>query len=255
MFYFFDGTIQGFLTAFVAGFCDENAYVSSKPSQLSLGESSVTVVTDLHKAEKAKRRLLSFDKKCLKDLYILLRSGEENSEQIAFEYLRFLAQKKRPVRNQLSYEIVFEAINRIKRVGLEIHRMHGFIRFTETASGALYAPFSPDHDICDLLLPHFRARLPLFPFVLHDVKRKKAAVYDGKNTFVAPLEHAEILLSANEEGWQALWKRYYASVYIPSRTRLKQMRGYMPQRYQKFMLETQTELSTHITEKTDSPTR
>ena len=41
----------------------------------------------------------------------------------------------------------------------------------------------------------------------------------------------------DENNWQKLWQRYYASVNIPSRERLKQMKGYMPVRYWKFMPE------------------
>ena len=141
------------------------------------------------------------------------------------------------VRSRLAEPTVFAATEKIRRVSYEIHRFHGFIRFMETESGALYAPFSPDNDICDLLAPHFRARLPQFPFVLHDVGRKKAAVYDGEHVFVAPLDRADVMISANENDWQALWKKYYAAVNIPSRERLKQMRGYMPARYWKFMPE------------------
>lgn len=237
MIYFFDGTEEGFLTAFLAAFKDERASVSSKKVQLPLGETPLFIQTDSQRAEKARLRLSALDRGCLHDLDFLLRCGEEDSEQVAFLYLRFLAQCQRPVRNRLQEKAVFDAMEKIRRVGLEIHRFHGFIRFMETASGALYAPFSPDNDICDLLLPHFRARLPHFPFVLHDVKRQKAAVYDGKNAFLAPLTQAEVLLSADEEGWQALWKKYYSAVNIPSRERLKQMRGYMPRRYWKFLTE------------------
>ena len=80
-------------------------------------------------------------------------------------------------------------------------------------------------------------------FVIHDIKRKKAAVYDGKNIFVAPLEKAEILLSASETEWQTLWREYYQSVTIAARTsaeREKQMRGNMPVRYWKFLTELQS---------------
>jgi len=140
-----------------------------------------------------------------------------------------------------SHDCAEEAVRRaddcIRRVGVEIHRMKGFIRFFETESGALYAACAPDHDIVDLLIPHFRARIPHFPFVIHDVKRKKAAVWDTEHSFLAPLDRAEIIISANENAWQNLWKQYYASVNIPSRERLKQMRGYLPVRYMKFMPE------------------
>ena len=239
MFYIFDGTQQGFLTAFVRAFADEQAVVSSKQIQLPLGQTPVFIDASPDVAEKASSRLTTFDREAIHDLDTLLRSGMSDNEQIAFRYFRLLAKEKRPVGKRLADTDVFAAVNCIKKVGWEVHKLHGFVRFMETASGALYAPITPDNDICDLLVPHFRARLPEYPFVLHDVARAKAAVYDGKNSFVAPLPHAEVLLSANEEGWQSLWKRYYHAVNIPSRERLKQMRGYMPVRYWKHMPEKQ----------------
>lgn len=239
MLYQFDGTKNGFLTAFVKAFQDEDAFLSSKTVQPLIGQGQVCVETDLKVAEKAQNRLLSFDRDCMNDLDILLRSGMDNHEQIAFRYFRLLAKIKLPVGKQLADLDVFRAVECMKKVRFEIHRFHGFIRFMETASGALYAPFSPDNDICDLLAPYFKGRFPHFPFVLHDVKRKKAAIYDGNTIFTAPLSEAQILLSANELEWQALWKNYYAAVNIPSRERIQQMKGFMPTRYWKFLPEKQ----------------
>ena len=239
MLYQFDGTKNGFLTAFVKAFQDEDAFLSSKTVQPLIGQEQVCVETDLKVAEKAQNRLLSFDRDCMNDLDILLRSGMDNHEQIAFRYFRLLAKIKLPVGKQLADLDVFRAVECMKKVRFEIHRFHGFIRFMETASGALYAPFSPDNDICDLLAPYFKGRFPHFPFVLHDVKRQKAAIYDGNTIFTAPLSEAQILLSANELEWQALWKNYYAAVNIPSRERIQQMKGFMPTRYWKFLPEKQ----------------
>lgn len=239
MLYVFDGTQTGFLTAFVRAFADEDAVLSSKKTQLLLGQEPCFIDADARIAQKAAERLTAFDRHALEDLDQLLRSGMENNEQLAFRYFRLLARLKRPVGKRLAEPDVFAAVECMKKVGCELHQMHGFVRFMETESGALYAPISPDNDICDLLVPHFRARLPEYSFVIHDVARKKAAVYDGKNTFVAPLPRADVLLSANEQGWQSLWKNYYRSVNIPSRERLKQMRGYMPVRYWKYMPEKQ----------------
>ncbi len=237
MLYVFDGSAEGFLTAFVKGFLDGDAEVSSKQVQMRIGRGQVCVETDFLLAERVKNRLLSFDGACLHDLDTLLRSGEADNEQVAFLYFKKLATEKTVIRNRLADLDVFRAVEYMKKVGFEIHRFHGFIRFMETASGALYAPFSPDNDICDLLLPHFKARLPQFAFVLHDIKRKKAAVYDGKNSFASPLSQADILLSGDEIAWQTLWKDYYAAVNIPSRERFEQMRSYMPKRYWKFLTE------------------
>ena len=239
MVYFFDGSTDGFLTAFLAAFSDEHALVSSKNIQLPLGQAPTFIQSNPTKAKNDAIRLTQFDKNCLHDLDTLLRCGVENNEQIAFEYLRTLAKIKKTIRNRFALPEVFNAVTCMKKVGLEIHHLHGFIRFIQTESGALYAPFSPDNDVCDLLLPHFKARFSEFAFVLHDVKRSKAAVYDGKNDFVAPLAQADVLISADELEWQSLWKQYYNAVNIPERERLKQMRSYLPVRYWKFMIEKQ----------------
>ena len=237
MIYFYDGTKIAFLTAFLLAFSDADALLTSTSTQLTIGQETVFVRPNPARAKKAEERLLSFDKGSMDDLCTLLRSGDSDRDMVAFNYLKLIATEGRPVRNMLAYDAVLAADECMRRVGLEVHRFHGFLRFMESSSGALYAPISPDNDICDLLVPHFRARLPQFPFVIHDVIRKKAAVYDGEHTFLAPLEQAEVALSASEAEWQSLWKRYYASVNIPSRERLKQMRGYMPVRYWKFMPE------------------
>ncbi len=239
MLYLFDGSKEGFLTALTLAFSDEDAFLTSKRAQLRIGEGQVCVETDFNLAKRVEHRLLSFDRGCLSELDLLLRCGRENNEQVAFRYFRLLAKEKSPIRKRLADLEVFTATEYIRKVTFEIHRLHGFIRFMETNSGALYAPFSPDNDIVDLLLPHFRARLPQFAFVLHDVKRQKAAVYDGKSSFLAPLSQADVLLATDEEGWQGLWRKYYQAVDIPSRWRVKQMRGYMPARYWSFLTEKQ----------------
>ncbi len=237
MIYFYDGSKEAFLTALALSFRDSEPYLTSGNKQLVLGQQTVFVRTDAARAKRIEERLVSFDKDCMRDLDTLLRSGDPNRDNIALSYFRLIAEKKRPVRGMLGEDAVLAANECLRRVGFEIHRFHGFVRFLATASGALYAPITPDNDICDLLVPHFRARMPQIPFVIHDVNRKKAAVHDGENTFLAPLSEAEVVLSADETAWQKLWRKYYDSVNIPSRERLKQMRGYMPVRYWKFMPE------------------
>ena len=237
MIYFYDGGKDAFLTALALSFHDEGAVLTSKNQQLLLGQETVFIRTDHALVRKIEKRLLSFDKSCMQDLDFLLRSGDADKDTSALNYFRFLAKEKRPVRNMLAESAVLSAMECISRLTFEMHRMNGFVRFMESASGALYAPVSPDNDIVDLIAPHFRARFTNYPFVLHDVTRKKACVYDGKSLFLAPLERAEVVLSADENAWQNLWRDYYESVNIPERERLKQMRGYLPVRYRKFMPE------------------
>ena len=237
MIYFYDGSKEAFLTALAQSFCDEEASLTSRNKQLALGQQTVFVTPDIARADRVKKRLLSFDKACMKDLDYLLRSGDENRDAVAFAYFRLLAHKKRPVRSMYAEEAVIAAAECIRRITVELDHMRGFVRFMESASGALYSPISPDNDVVDLLMPHFCARLKGIPFVIHDIARKKAGVYDGEHLFFAPLERTEIVLSADEGAWQDLWRDYYKSVNMPERERLKQMRQYLPVRYRKLMTE------------------
>ena len=123
------------------------------------------------------------------------------------------------------------------RVYGEAHRLKGFLRFMENADGVMYAPYSPDNDITDIIAVHFAARFGARPFVIHDIKRKIAAMYDGNEIVMTYAGDAEIYLSEYEDYFQNLWKQYYNSVNIASRPHEKQMRGYMPVRYWKFLPE------------------
>lgn len=234
MIYLTDGTRDGFLTAFLAAWGDEEALLLPKDER-PLGP-CVEVVPDPQKAQRALCRFQELDGGCVREMDRLLRCRDEGI-QTAFRYLLLIAKRGGPVRGMLSHPDVLKAEQALRRVAHEIDRMKGFVRFSESASGTLYAPLSPDNDIVDILARHFSKRLPEYPFVLHDVKRKKAAVWDGEHLFLAPLQQAEVILSADEEGWQKLWKTYFSAVNIPSRKRIRQQNGYLPKRYRKFMTE------------------
>ena len=111
--------------------------------------------------------------------------------------------------------------------------------FIECENGVLYAPYSPDNNITDLLAEHFKHRLSCEKFVIHDIKRKLATIYDGNSLLTGKVGNAEIYVSEREKEFENLWKKYYKSVNIESRPHTKQMKGSMPVRYWKFLPEKQ----------------
>ncbi len=121
----------------------------------------------------------------------------------------------------------------------ELHRLKGLLRFIECENGVLYAPYSPDNNITDLLAEHFKHRLSCEKFVIHDIKRKLATIYDGNSLLTGKVGNAEIYVSEREKEFENLWKKYYKSVNIESRPHTKQMKGSMPVRYWKFLPEKQ----------------
>lgn len=239
--YVTDGTPDCFYTAVFSACTDKDGVITSaKNLQLRLGAEIVPVRADEKKCERVKRRLKEYDRGAERDVSLLLRRGCETRETTALEYIRLIVAKKAPVRNMLSHPAVIEAMTEIRKVTGETHNFTGFLRFMEGENGVFYAPFSPDNDILELILPHFMRRLASQPFVIHDVSRKKAALYNTRECVIADTdERVSVALSDYEKGFQQLWQLYYRSVNIAQRPHEKQMKGYMPVRYWKFMPEKQ----------------
>lgn len=237
-YYLVDGSDDCFFTAVFDAFKNKDCIITSeKDLQLGLGFELIEVISDKQKAERVKKKLNALDKLCLEDIGLLLRSCASLKEQTAFEYIKLIVQHNGAVRNMLAIPSVMEMTTIRNQVSLETHRMTGFLRFIENTEGVLYAPYSPDNDITDLVAPHFAKRFSNQRFVIHDVKRKKAALFDGNEIVMFDADGAEIYLSEYQQHFEDLWRQYYKSVNIESRPHEKQMKGYMPVRYWKFMPE------------------
>lgn len=193
--------------------------------------------------EKARRVSLAIKKyggeKAYLYLQVCLLSGEDGAIKTAFDFAYFMLSKRRDVMSMLAEKAVSSFLYTIKQVLNEKHRFTGFIRFKETASGILYAGYSPDNDITELLCLHFVKRLSGVPFIIHDVKRNKAGVSNGKNYKIMETESTATLnLSEDERAWENLWKNYYKAVNIKERKNKKQQNNVMPLKYRKFLPET-----------------
>lgn len=144
----------------------------------------------------------------------------------------------------LAHPAVHEVNLIVRKVRREAHRMLGLLRFKKTAEGIFYAPFSPDHNIAMLIAPHFSKRLCDQSWMIHDVSRQIAAIYEGlegkrdANWFMAEvLWHHEPEVDSEEIYYQKLWKRFHQTIAISERTNLHLQRQFMPQRYWKYLTE------------------
>ena len=241
-FYLTDGSEDGFYSAVFDCYNDAGGIICTRTDvQLSLDCKVREVRTDGQKAGRVVRKILQCDKTAPGDIKLVLRSGEDGKEQTALEYIRLLVKRGRPVKEMTNIPAVLEFEDVKARVAGEIHNMKGFLRFMENDSGVLYAPYSPDNDITDLLAPHFAERMKNQKFVIHDVKRKTAALYDGNEIVICFADGADVYLSEYEKAFEHLWRLYYKSVNIKERPHERQMKGYMPVRYWKFMPEKRDE--------------
>jgi probable DNA metabolism protein len=232
----YDGTADGFYTAVFDGW-KENCAVAENECNLQLGDEAVYIVTDEQKAARVSKKLKAISPVQEKNIRLVLRCAQPDKAEVARRYLRLVLACGASAAERLAEKDVRQFFDYLKKIKVEEDHLLGFLRFSECADGILYAPCSPDHDILELLLPHFTDRLCGQKFVIHDVGRKKAALYNGERVLIAPLDRAEIVLSADEEAYLALWREYYNAVNIQSRQNLKQMKRSMPVRYWKFMSE------------------
>lgn len=233
-----DGSSDSFFTAVFDAYKERDCMITSAEEvQMSFDCELVRVVADDQKCERVQRGIAKYDKNAIGDVLLALRSCDGLKEQIALDYVRKLMERKSPVDKayNLPEVIIFNELK--NRVTTELHKMKGFLRFMESGDGIFYAPYSPDNDITELLMPHFADRFNAERFVIHDVKRKIAGIYDGNEWVMGYAGEAEIYLSEYERAFSALWKKYYRAVNIKERPHEKQMRGYMPARYWKFLPE------------------
>lgn len=233
-----DGSAESFFTAVFNAYSEKEYIITSQTAvQLSLGCEIVRTETDAEKCGRIVSAIQRYDKSALDDILLVLRSCDGLKEQTAFEYIKRLFERKSSVKNMLSLPEVIEFNDILHKVTGETHRLKGFLRFMECAGGAFYAPYSPDNNITDLLMPHFAERFKSQKFIIHDIGRKIAGMYDGNEWFTGYADEAEVRLSDSEHAFEQLWKKYYASVNIKERPHEKQMKGYMPVRYWKFLPE------------------
>ena len=241
--YSFDGTFDGLLCCLYRAFTEkeEPFAVYSGDFQPSFDTQTVAVTTD---ETHAKRVAVGIIKNCSENLLrtacYAMRSGEGLKETVIFNALRKCLAAKRDLSADYADYDMLAFYDLKEKIGKEIHRLKGFVRFEETAGGELYSHISPDNDICDLLAPHFKNRFPNKKFALHDVRRNILVLSYGQN--IRRLELSSpltVYLSDEEKHFKSLWKTYFDSVNIAERKNTRQQDNYLPRRYRINMSEFQ----------------
>lgn len=247
-FYLYDGSFYGLLTCIYHIYYDKiepiNISVKTEASinQGSLIDETIHICTSSEKALKVYNSIPSkISHEALIDIYHAYLSSIEGKELIIYRYIK-LGYK---VGNKLSSYHFMEEVSSLRKISMkvtkEVHNFCGFIRF-ELRGNFYYAIYEPDHNITELLMPHFTNRFSDQNFIIHDIKRNIAAIYNTKEYFITnftPEEIAALELNNNEDPFQQLWKEYFKTVAIEERKNLSQQKRLMPTRYRKHLLETE----------------
>jgi probable DNA metabolism protein len=243
--FLYDGSFEGFLTCVHRHYYAENPdgkaegiYVASDYAG-DLVRKSVFIETDEGKADAVsaaiEEKISSHD---LVRVYRVFCTETPEKEMKLLNNIRLGLNRGGGVGLLHGDSTVSEILTAEKKLANEVHRLCGLIRFSVMSGGILYSRIEPDHEVLEFLAPHFTERFHSDPFIIHDVKRKKALVAHNREWYITELEDDEILDKAEDEDEvRKLWRGYFDAMAIRERTNPRCQRNFMPTRYWKHLTE------------------
>ncbi|AVK48391.1 DNA metabolism protein [Clostridium sp. MF28] len=243
--YLYDDTFEGLLTSIYDAFYSNGSpptsiYGKSQTNTPLLLGNIVEISTDINKFKKVKNAIINkINFLSLKKIYFAFLSNYEDKGIIIFNYLKIAFKLGPDVHDFLNIDVIRLVDNITKKVLNECHRFEGFIRFNQIEEKLLYSSIEPDNDILELIGDHFKNRFPREYFIIHDISRQKALIYNTNfyEIIDMDIETYEKLKFHNDE-YTDLWKTYFKATTIQERKNLKLQCRMMPKRYWKHILET-----------------
>lgn len=242
--YLYDSSFEGLLTSIYEAYYRHetpNHIFPYNYIQQSLIDSNIYIATNLEKASKVYEsihRKISYQ--ALKNVYHAYLSELNDIEIIILNYLKLGFKKGKEIDLHLSEDNVLAIHTAAKKVTREAHLMLGLLRFKQLENNIYYAQYKPDHNITTLISSHFVNRFSDQYWVIHDLKRHYAAVFDKNSCVFTDISEQKILSSLNNnDNYEKLWKNYFTNICITERINPKQQKNYMPKRYWNFLTEKQ----------------
>jgi len=236
-----DGSFDGLLTVVFARYYDKLApddIVAQDMYQQRLGADYVSVETDADKAKRVFDALVKAAPEAAENAFYAFSAPGDDRYMDIFKYIILAFSKGNAVDRYLKLDCVRNTIRMRQFAGMETHKLHGFVRFAQTRSGVLYSEIAPVNDVLYFVALHFTERLISEAWIIHDVKRKKAAVYNTEEMVLADTGgHTDVELIPGEEHFQDLFIGFLESVAIKERTNPKLQRQLLPNRYRPYMAE------------------
>lgn len=240
----YDGSFEGLLTSIYEAY-----YSGEKPQRIqrenefkaNLIDTPILIETNndkFHKVYDAVVRKIS--KQSLSHIFYAYLSDTDDAGTKIYEYVKLGFNLGSTIDLHLYDSRVQDIHTLHSKVLKETHNMAGFLRFKLIKENMYYAPMEPDHNIAAILAPHFCERLKCQNFIIHDLKREFAIIYNTKEWAAIPLSREkgqEIINGTNDTIYEAMWKEYFVFTDIESRKNIRLQKRLMPQRYWKHLTE------------------
>jgi probable DNA metabolism protein len=265
MIYLYDGTFNGFLTCVYEHYYSDKADDIRPPGayQPDMLTGSRRVNTDEGKATKVETAIRDkISPYALARVYRVYRTSTDGKEMILLHYIHFCFKCGPGAAFLHSHPLVHPVVVAEQKIGNEVHRLCGLIRFAvvsvsmeknagsapaqesrltsappngaDQAKEILYARVSPDHEALEFLAPHFADRFKNEPFIIHDTKRNRAVFAWRRRWHMVDFteqDAATLGNTASEKAYRELWRNYFDTIAIKERTNPRCQRNLMPARY------------------------
>jgi probable DNA metabolism protein len=242
--YIYDGTWDGFLTAVHHYYYDRQA-VANIESSLSyipnLIDEYREIPVDITKAKTVEQAIFNkISDESLDNIIHCFFSEINGREMWILNYIRLGFKIGSKIDSMLGDQTVLNVLQPARKVKAESHRMLGILRFELLENNIYYARIEPDHNIITFISPHFKERFADQNWVIHDIKRRLAALYNTKRMLISYMDLSNIPnIHAEETKFQSLWKNYFNHIAIKSRINPKLQKQFIPKRYWKNLTEKQ----------------
>lgn len=240
----FDGTFEGLLTSIYEAY-----YSSQKPDKIcpcnkvvyNLIDIQLYIETDNLKAEKVfnaiKKKISSLS---LTYIFYVFLSELPDCNSLIYNYVKLGFKVGSNINLYLHDDTVLQVHKIYNKVSKEAHLMLGFVRFKEINNNYYYSAIEPAFNICTLIADHFINRLPAQNWIIHDINREIAILYNTKKWILYTLTKEQGLNIYNSSAnslYETLWRDYYKSATITSRENPKYQKRSMPKKYWGFLTE------------------
>lgn len=237
MIYLYDGSFKSLLnTIFVSYKYIENISIKSEFEEINFLEEYFKVDYNEENYIRVRKSIVNnFSNRFYNSCYHVYLSDVSGREDIIARTIKNMYIKGyNYLHSSDIYPTEFRKIS--KNVLSENHKYKGFLRFEEIKGGYYFAKFSPKANLLPLLIGHFISRMPNEKFIIYDVNRKVAGMYNKTIEFVE-IENLNLVYTNLEEEFKNAWKKYYTRTKIEERENKKLMINNMPKRYWKYLPE------------------
>ncbi|MBP3916135.1 MULTISPECIES: TIGR03915 family putative DNA repair protein [unclassified Clostridium] len=235
--FLYDGSLEGLFTAIFYAYPYKDDCTINKPENHipSLLNEIKEIPTESDKFKRVYNSIIQkLNGKVLNNVYYLYLSEIDGVENIILDYLKLCYKYGTNINLAKNNDTIILVDKYYKKVAQEAHMFTGFVRFKEIAPLSFYAQIEPVYNILPIILNHFTLRFSDQNFIIHDLKREKAIMYNKESSIITDLSKDEGYLLSNlnnDENFESLWKTFYKSVNIKERENSKLRNQHMPKRY------------------------